>query len=79
MHLHRRTDDTVGAQPIGGPHRPPPLAGQDRICACDGCGTILSVYNDDPFCARHSFMHVSAGSARHPRLTKQRSLPPVAA
>jgi len=72
MRIHNGFNDTVGAQPIGGPHRLAHLTAGDRVCAHDGCRTILSTYNSDSFCARHSFVYVGAGADKHPRSASTR-------
>ena len=35
-----------------------------RVCSLPECRTVLSIYNEDDRCARHSFLHVSVGSCR---------------
>lgn len=36
------------------PRSKPQTYGHGRVCAVDGCGTVLSIYNPAPFCAVHS-------------------------
>ncbi len=47
------TEDRIGAQRVGSEARPPSYAG-GRVCAQRSCGTRLSIYNPDPYCALHS-------------------------
>jgi len=32
-----------------------------RVCAHDGCRTVLSIYNSEPECARHAFTVLVGG------------------
>jgi len=45
-----------GCRPSHGSHAPgrPRTYGSGRVCAVEGCGTILSAYNPSDVCALHS-------------------------
>jgi hypothetical protein len=48
-------DESVGGDLIGargGPQR----YGEGRVCALPGCGTLLSIYNAESFCAVHEHL-----------------------
>ncbi len=45
----------IGAELLGPDRQPPRRHPAGRVCAHDGCRTVLSVYNDRPMCARHDF------------------------
>ena len=46
------TGEGVTGERIGSHHRPHSFA-VGRVCAEPDCGTVLSVYNGDDFCALH--------------------------
>lgn len=67
MRLQNGFGDVVGAELIGAHRRPPCPSPSGRVCAHPSCTTILSIYNEDTCCARHSFLHVDAGAVHNPR------------
>jgi hypothetical protein len=79
MGPHNGYDDVVGAQPIGGARRQPSPSAPGRVCAEHGCATVLSIYNPDEHCSRHSFVHTGAGAGHRPHAGADRSRTPAAA
>jgi hypothetical protein len=59
---------SVATEPLGG-HGAPPVYGQGRVCARDGCEARLSIYNGAECCALHD---MSAMASRPPRGTARR-------
>jgi len=49
---------SVSARPISGNERPSKAFRAGRVCAEEGCGTKLSIYNNGKFCAQHAPMAV---------------------
>jgi hypothetical protein len=47
---------SVGATPISGHVRPSRTFKPGRRCRHEGCGTILSIYNEDAYCYLHAPM-----------------------
>ena len=47
------SDRAVGGSPITGNVRASKVFKRGRICAEQGCGTLLSVYNSGKFCYQH--------------------------
>ena len=63
---------SVTAEGLGG-HGAPQVFGANRVCAHEGCGSRLSIYNSAECCALHD---MSAMSSRPPRgLTRRRRDP----
>lgn len=58
--------DEVWGEPMGRPGRPSRQYSAGRVCAQDGCGTVLSVYNRSDRCALHSWEQVGTGVDRRP-------------
>ncbi|MFN2505283.1 MAG: hypothetical protein ABR540_13850 [Acidimicrobiales bacterium] len=52
------SEQSVGAQPLSGNHRPSRAFKAGRTCRYLGCGTVLSIYNDGKFCYQHEPMSV---------------------
>lgn len=50
--------DHLVAHPITGSDRPSRAFKKNRICAEEGCGTKLSMYNQGKFCYQHEPMAV---------------------
>ncbi len=67
---------SISAEGLGG-HGAPAVYDADRVCAHDGCGSRLSIYNSADCCALHD---MSAMASRPPRgLTRRRRRPGPAA
>ena len=63
---------SVTAEGLGG-HGAPQVFGANRVCAHQGCGSRMSIYNSAECCALHD---MSAMSSRPPRgLTRRRRDP----
>lgn len=79
MYLHKEFSESVGAQPIGMyRHSPCPSEGE-RVCSYEGCTTVLSIYNPDHRCTRHSFLHTQFRAASRRRGPVDGSQPDTAA
>jgi hypothetical protein len=50
-------DEMVGGERLGAHLAPVKAHAAGRVCAADGCSTILSVYNGGERCAVHDFRH----------------------
>ena len=50
------SERAVGGSPISGSVRASKAFKAGRLCAEDGCGTVLSIYNKGKFCYRHEPM-----------------------
>ena len=50
------SERAVGGSPITGNVRASKAFKPGRICAEDGCGTLLSIYNKGKFCFQHEPM-----------------------
>ncbi|HEY6624756.1 MAG TPA: hypothetical protein VIX85_13030 [Acidimicrobiales bacterium] len=59
---------SVATEPLGG-HGAPPVYRSGRVCANEGCGARLSIYNGAECCALHD---MSAMASRPPRGTARR-------
>jgi hypothetical protein len=49
-----RFEGSIGATAFTGTGRPSRTFPRGRVCAEEGCGTRLSIYNDSCFCSRHA-------------------------
>jgi len=52
------SEQAVVGTPIAGNDRPSRAYGRDRVCREQGCGTVLSIYNNGKFCYQHEPMAV---------------------
>ncbi|MGH9278649.1 MAG: hypothetical protein ACRD12_11175 [Acidimicrobiales bacterium] len=52
------SEESVGAHPLTGSHRPSRAFKSGRVCRYPSCGTVLSIYNDGKFCYQHEPMVV---------------------
>lgn len=50
------SDRAIAGTPFGGNDRPSRAFKKGRVCLEPGCGTVLSMYNDGRYCARHERM-----------------------
>ena len=50
------SERAVGGSPITGNVRASKAFKSGRVCAEDGCGTVLSMYNSGRFCYQHEPM-----------------------
>jgi hypothetical protein len=48
-----RFEGSIGGRAFGVTGRPSRTFPRGRVCAEDGCGTRLSIYNEGRFCSRH--------------------------
>jgi hypothetical protein len=57
---------TMRGAPVRPLPRPNRVWGAGRVCASDGCGTQLSIYNRSPFCWVHEPIkfHLARGKRR---------------
>ena len=53
-----RGDGAIGGSAFTGHGRPSPAFPQGRVCAEEGCGTRLSIYNDSDHCYLHEPLSV---------------------
>jgi hypothetical protein len=70
-------DEMVGGELLGAQRGRVRSYPPGRVCAADGCHTVLSVYNARARCAVHDFhdFHAELGQlARHPSVTQRGAL-----
>jgi hypothetical protein len=48
------SERSVSGTPFSGAGRPSRSFAKGRVCKEQGCDTILSMYNQDKFCAQHA-------------------------
>jgi hypothetical protein len=51
--LGERFEGSIGGSGFAGSGRPSRTFPRGRVCAHDGCGTRLSIYNEGRYCSRH--------------------------
>lgn len=71
--------EIVRGELVGAARRQPPPAPPGRVCTEPGCASVLSIYNSDERCARHSFLHVDAGAGHRVHVLTEASLSSTAA
>ncbi|HAM03524.1 MAG TPA: hypothetical protein DCQ30_15065 [Acidimicrobiaceae bacterium] len=48
-----RFEGSIGGSAFTGTGRPSRTFARGRVCAEDGCGTRLSIYNEGHYCSQH--------------------------
>jgi hypothetical protein len=65
--------EIVGGELVGAARRQPSPAPPGRICTEPGCATVLSIYNSDQRCTRHSFLRVDVGAGHRVHVATEAS------
>jgi len=51
--IGERFEGSIGGSAFTGTGRPSRTFSRGRVCAEDGCGTRLSIYNEGRYCSQH--------------------------